>query len=142
MYLPLDFPYCTAFSSKCRYCGILEAAKSKEGLVVASVGLYCEIAETRTNTRKMSYANEAAKASTNCLFLTFEVARISDDCGVFFELFKCGGHIFAAARCKWKIECRVTRLSRSAGVLMGYDNDFDLRFSSKGKETRWRTEGF
>ena len=46
-YLPLDFPYWTAFSSKWWYCGILEAAKSRDGLVVASVGLYCEIARIK-----------------------------------------------------------------------------------------------
>ena len=53
-YLPLDFPYWTAFSSKWWYCGILEAAKSRDGLVVASVGMYCEIArieKTLTVTR-------------------------------------------------------------------------------------------
>lgn len=46
-YLPLDFPYWTAFSSKWLYCGILEAAKSRDGFVVASVGLYCEIARIK-----------------------------------------------------------------------------------------------
>lgn len=54
-YLPLDFPYWTAFSSKWWYCGILEAAKSRDGLVVASVGLYCEMArmkKSRTVTRR------------------------------------------------------------------------------------------
>lgn len=51
-YLPVDFPYCTAFSNNCLYSGILEAASKREGLVVASVGLYCSITEMRTSTRK------------------------------------------------------------------------------------------
>lgn len=88
-YLPLDFPYWTALSSKWWYCGILEAAKSRDGLVVASVGLYCEIArikETLTVTR-WSFLQEKKP-----FCLTFKIAWIGDDSGEFFQLFQSAGH--------------------------------------------------
>ena len=60
-YLPVDFPCCTAFSNKCLYSGILEAASKREGLVVASVGLYCSITEMRTSTRRNDQDKECNK---------------------------------------------------------------------------------
>lgn len=60
-YLPVDFPCCTAFSNNCLYSGILEAASKREGLVVASVGLYCSITEMRTSTTRHDQDKECNK---------------------------------------------------------------------------------
>jgi hypothetical protein len=45
MLLPLSFPYATALSMSLAYSGFLAAARMREGLVVASWGLYLPIAE-------------------------------------------------------------------------------------------------
>lgn len=60
-YFPVDFPCCTAFSNNCLYSGILEAASKREGLVVASVGLYCSITEMRTSTTRHDQDKECNK---------------------------------------------------------------------------------
>lgn len=42
-YSEFDLPYFTASFTRCWYCGFWLAASTSEGLVVASVGLYCAI---------------------------------------------------------------------------------------------------
>lgn len=135
-YLPFAFPYWTAFSNKCRYCGILDAAKSSDGLVVASVGLYWEIAKTQKHTQ-LSYVKQAAHSWTNRLSVL--LSKSPESATTVVNFFSCSNvEAMFTASCKEREiilkSFEVTRMNRSAGSTMSTSSTFDQRFLSRGNK--------